>query len=340
MSEAQGTASGATAQATSTHAESTKSAHQSGSTQEAKQVSGNQATPAGQPQGKSATGAADNADKAAQAIQQGRELSTKELAIPVTRIVNGQKVTRPIGEWINVSQLEQASHQRFQQAQVLAKQAQQLIWIAQNDPAQFMKITGKDPNEFSQQQLASWLEEQQLSESEKELKRYKAKEKEDQDRTKQEAAQKQQAEAQAKDTADYNHMVKESLDAWKDSGLPDDPYWGQRMAAEVARHQSQGIPLTWKEAAAIVKHDWITSTQRILDSFQNVEELANHLGEKVLKKLREFEITRITSKQASRQISSQQKRPGQSPVSQKEGQPQFVNEKDYNDRWKKLGYSG
>jgi hypothetical protein len=288
--------------------------------------------------GSSTTGTPDLADKAAEAIEQGRELSQKDLKTPVTRIVNGQRVTKTLNEWINASQLEQASHYRFKEAQRLAQQAQQLIWIAQNNPAEFMRITGKDPNEFSQAQLASWLEEQQMSEEQKELRRLRSEKQQREETEKQRKAQEEQALKQKQDTDEYNAMVKESLAAWQESGLPDDPYFGQRMAAEIARHQAQGFPLTWKEAASIVKHDWISSTQRVLNNLPT-EALVNQLGESILKKLREYEIARITSKQAAKSQSSNS-RPGSNPPASKKQSPQFVNERDYNAYWNKLGYGG
>lgn len=346
MSEVQGTAAPAA---------SANNLPQSGGVSEASKVSGGQpqshqsanghstsgtSAQPGQPvDGKSTTGKPDLADKASQAIQQGRELSQKDLATPVTRIVNGQKVTRTLNEWINASQLEQASHQRFQQANQLAKQAQYLIQLAQQNPDEFMRKTGRDPHEFSQAQLAKWLEEQQMSEEARRLKAAEERLKQYEEAEKQKKLLDEQQALSARETQEYNQMVKESLEAWKESGLPDDPYWGQRMAAEIARHQAQGIELTWKDAAAIVKHDWTQSNRRILDSFPNVEELASFLGEKVLKKLREYEVARITSKQASKSSSSQS-RPGQQPASQKKSQPKFVSQSEYDEYWNKLGYGG
>lgn len=335
MSEVQGSTAAQTADGSTTQSNNQPAAnHQpvnGGSSGNAQGKDGVQ--PSNAVDGKSATGSPDVVDKAAAAIQQGRELSEKEQSILVTRIVNGQKVTRKIGEWIGASQLEQASHQRFQQANQMMQQATQIVNSFKSNPAAFMKNAGIDPDDFAKAHLSQQLEMLGMSEEQRELYQLREEKKSREDRDKFEAQQKQQQDQQSKDTNEYNSMVKESLEAWKESGLPDDEYFGQRMAAQIMKHQAQGIPLTWKEAASIVKHEWTTSTQRVLGNFQSVEELANYLGEPVLKKLRQYEVARVTSRQASK-TSSQ--RPGNSnPASQKTKQPTYLNDREYSDWWAK-----
>lgn len=285
------------------------------------------------PAGASVTGKPDAADKASQANQQGIELSEEQLNIPVTRLINGQKVTKPIKDWIGANQLEQASYERFQKAQQIERDAAQKLELFKRNPAKFMADNGIDPFEFSQATLAQRLEYLGMTEEQRELYQLRFEKQQRDEADKQQKLQDQQRVQQEQDEKEYQSMAKEFLEAWKSSGLPDHPYFGQLTAATMARARTQGIPLTWEKAAAIVKRDFSNTHQNVLASFPTVEALAEYLGEPVLKKLRDYEVARVSAKNS--RSKSSPKRPGGEPASQKAKKQSFVNERDYHDYWER-----
>jgi hypothetical protein len=107
-------------------------------------------------------------------------------------------------------------------------------------------------------------------------------------------------------------LDKEIAQAWGESGLPKTKTFVTQIAQELYGSSMRKQDLTPKEAAAIVKDNWHRDVKETLDQMdaQAIHEL---LGEAVLKKIRKYDVDRISNRTSG---SVTQKGPAHKPASQ------------------------
>jgi DNA-binding ferritin-like protein (Dps family) len=118
-----------------------------------------------------------------------RELGDADMDALVTVQVNGQAQKIPLRDAVKRAQLEQASQAKMREAAQVRNQAMQLIELAKENPRKIFEMTGKNPVEFAESILEEFLQEQQMSPEQKELRDLRAKESERQTVEKEKADQ-------------------------------------------------------------------------------------------------------------------------------------------------------
>jgi hypothetical protein len=107
----------------------------------------------------------------------------------------------------------------------------------------------------------------------------------------------------------------EVVNAWKETGLPKNKYFGSLMAYRMMSHQKRtGQPLQASEAARTVKGEFVSAVKEIVAQMdpQGIQDL---LGADVMAKVRKADIDRVTGKSASN--FGTQNRPDSQSVSEK-----------------------
>lgn len=233
-----------------------------------------------------------------QAERTERILGEGDMDAIVVMKVNGKEERMTVREAMKRSQLASASHQKMQEAAKMAKQAQQLVHLLQNDPAALFREFGKDPAEFAEMILAQKYEQAQMTPEQKEL----AELREERKRW-QEAQENQKKSVAEQRRAQLAQQTMTSLDteigeAFKESGLPKDKFLVSQIAAELLAASKQKIPLTAREAAAKVKARWESSNRAVFEGM-DAQAIQNLLGPKALKILSDFELKKVTEQSAS-----------------------------------------
>lgn len=237
------------------------------------------------------------------------------------------KVSKKLAEQLkNLERGYQAKYQEI--AQMRKEYPQQVMQAFKNNPKEFMSRMGIDPVEFAEATLAEKIEMMGLSPEQlelRELKKYR-------EETEKEKAERQKKEQEEKESAEYNQhyekFQKDFVESWKKTGLTADPYFGQLMAATMLSYSKQGKDLTPDEAAVIVKDRWTEQARGILSTL-DVEQLKSILGDELLKKVREYEIAKVTGKAPG---APKSKEPAKTAVTQKKP----MNELEWREQMKNL----
>lgn len=246
------------------------------------------------------------------------------------------RVPKGLGE--HIKRLEKESQDRFQKAAeerriVDQKEAkiQQLSQLAEKSPKEFIKRFGIDPDEFAEATMTEKFKMMQMTPEQKELAEIKAwkaqRDKEDQERQekdKQEQMSKQEAQL-------YEQTSKSLIEAWKDSNLPWEPWYGMRIMATKMAADSQKLDWTLKQCADKVKSEFEGVVRKVASQLPP-EQFQALLGEDALKKWREYDLKRVTDKTAPKIHSAESRRsPGESPASTKDKKDskRSMNEKEF-----------
>jgi hypothetical protein len=280
---------------------------------------------------KKETKSADEKTKDAKA--EIKRLAEDDLDKVVTLKINGETKEMSVREAIKLTQLEQASRAKMQEAAQYKKQMEQLVGLAKQDPKQFFSLLGVDPYEFAESTLAEKLEllemsdeQRKLLEAEEKLKKYEETEKEM--KARQEREQEEAAIAQESEKLD-----KEIGEAWKASGLPMRKEFVTAIAQEMYGASVRKENLTATEAASRVKESWLRSLTETVKSM-DAEAIHGILGSDTIEKLRDFDIQRVTKKNmASQKFSG----PSNKQASQSNRKSKPLTEQEY-EAWKESLY--
>lgn len=228
-----------------------------------------------------------------------RVLANEDLDALVTVTIDGKKQEMSVREALRLTQLEKASREKFNQADKMEKQAKQFFQWAKQNPRDFLKETGIDPYEFAEATLAEKYEMMNLTDEQKEileLKRYK----ELNEKEKAELKKKQEDEEKSKEELiEREKLDKEIGEAWKESGLPADPYLGAMVAFQMMASSKQNKVLTAKEAASIVKTRYFEGAKSIIEKM-DAQAIRDFFGDGIFKKIRQADLDKITAKAASK----------------------------------------
>lgn len=190
-------------------------------------------------------------------------------------------------------QLAEASNKRFQDAAKKEKQIQAQIEKLKSDPWAAMKEFGMDPREAAEAYLAAQLEEEMMDPRDRELRDLKK-----------ENSQFKQTESEKKKQADQMRMqemtakAQESLQqefigAIQATGLKPSYATVRRMAALMHDAGANGVDLTADQAAQIISEELSGDVSDHLSAYDDAESLAQLLGPERLKKLREWELSKL-----------------------------------------------
>ncbi len=273
-----------------------------------------------------------------------KELAEADLDALVTVKIDGQTKKMTVRELQKLSSLEQVSQKRMQEAATERRRAAQLMQLAKDDPERFFELVGVDASlvdKIAESRLSKKYERMSMSEEERaqaeklerleNFERQEAKSKDEliaqiEDAVGRKAPPElkglskerlQQVLAQAQEN---NNSLKTNLDteigsAWKESGLPKDPYFVQMIAAQMLNHQKRtGEALQAGEAAATVKKNFLSAVRKVSGAM-DPQGILDMLGPETVKKVRSHLVARATGRLPASDETQRANRPGQSPAS-------------------------
>lgn len=313
---------------------------------------------------------APKADPKAAKPPTAKELSEADLDAIVKVKIDGETKEMTVRDLMKIQSLEQVSQKRMNEAAQERRKAAQLMQLAKTNPEKFLELTGIDPDEFATNRLASKYELMQMTPEQRELHELKT-EKEQREQaemqTKSQLIEAIEKLVGQKAPEELKKLPKERLEqilvhqqelerdtrsklddemreGWKDAGLPANKYLVQMMAAQMRNHMLKNReaiasgevkPLQAKEAAAIVKRDFLKAVTEIFETMDpsGIQEI---LGTSVLQKLRDHDVARVTGKLSASKPPQGQPRPGSPPASQKRSKQTPMNEFQAREYMEKL----
>lgn len=270
--------------------------------------------------------------------------------------VDGQEREVSLKELKRLNSLEQASQRRLQEAAKQQKEFQRMVEIARQNPAEYLKQIGKDPDSWAEEILARKYEMAQLSPVERENLEMKSRI-EAQERMELESKKSvideikklsdkvpENLEKYSKeDLANYRDHLNsvnvqaqqalqtEMISAWEETKLPKHKTWANWMAMEMMAHEKRtNEPLQAKDAAVKVKADWLKFNQHIFRQM-DAQAIQEVLGKEIVQKLIDQRIQGVTD-QATTGFQKQNAQPQAASDNQKP----YMNETEYR-AWLKQG---
>lgn len=219
--------------------------------------------------------------------------------------VNGEEQTVSLEELQKGYSTNQAAQQKFQDATLARKQAEEFINILKTDPMAVLSRPelGIDLRQLSEQYLAEQINYEQLTDEQKELmsarqqlqaveQEKRAREQAEHDANLQQLTQQYQEE--------YNTRINTSL---TEAGLPVTEATIRRMAGYMSEALGSDDPaiakLDDKDLVELVREDYINDFKQMFGA-SDAQTLTNILGSDVANKIRQADIEKVTGKPASR----------------------------------------
>ncbi len=283
--------------------------------------------------GQAQPGAKDGKKAAAAKVEE--ELSPDQLDRIVKIKVGGVEQRITVRKALELQQLEQASRQQMTKAAKLEQQVRGLLQKI-DDPREYFKLKGIDPEDFSEATLKEKLQMLQETPEQKEIRELREYKQQREEREKAFREAQEKETMTRKEAAAQEGFNKEFVEAWQDTGLPPDRLFGQFLAAEMLAANSRKEPLSWKEAAGKVKGKFLGSVGEMF-SKMDAAAIQEILGPKVLKSIREFEVSRISSGTTGgnqRLSNSQSRGPGSQAASNGQAKStKKASEQEWNKFW-------
>lgn len=224
-----------------------------------------------------------------------------------------------------IKDYERGIQGKFQETAKMRKEAEELL---KADEMELIKRKGKDPYEWAEELIARKIEELSMSpeqrraaEAEKRLAEYEERERlQREEMERQEYSRREQTYMQQLDT--------EIAEAFKESGLPKHQFYVQQMAAEMLSASKRGEELSAKEAAAKVKGRTNGHIKELIGQLspESVEEL---LGPEILKKIREYEVKKVTANAAPTLDSGKRPTSQEAATSKAKSNSKPMSEREY-----------
>lgn len=193
-----------------------------------------------------------------------------------------------------IKEFERGSREKFQKSAQTEKQLQNLVQSLKANPKAVLSQLGIDPHEFAEMTLAEKLAELQKSPEQRELDELRSFKKQQE-----EAIEAQRKQMEAQEFSKREQTAMQSLDseiakAFAESGLPKRPTFIRMIAGDMRAAALRGEDLTARDAASKIKQDLQSDFRGLLENLEPDAALREYLGEETFKKLREYDVKRIT----------------------------------------------
>lgn len=206
---------------------------------------------------------------------------------------------------------QKAANQKLQEGLKYRKQSEDFVNAMKNpetlvDTLYKMGYTQAQVRQLSEKYLAQVLEDEMMDPKDKELKTTKQRlqEFEKKEQNRKDAEEKQHHEALKKKYAeDYS---KEFIAALQTTKLPPTKGNVGKMAGYIAHAAKIKMPMTANEAAKLVQQDIIQENRHLFKDMTS-EQIIDVVGEDGLKKIREFDISRIKDPSANLKTPEEQR---------------------------------
>ncbi len=198
---------------------------------------------------------------------------------------------------------QKAANKKLQEGLKYRKQSEDFI-KAMKDPGTLvdtlykMGYTQKQVRDLSENYLAQVLEEEMLDPKDRELKTTKQKLQEFEKKESDRKAKEEQAHNDALKKKYAEQYSSEFIEALKTTGLPPTKDMVADMAKYIARAAKIKMPMTAVEAAKLVQEDVVAKNQHLFANM-NPADIVKIVGEDGLKKLREFDVSRLRDPNAN-----------------------------------------
>ncbi len=212
--------------------------------------------------------------------------------------VNGEEIEVDESELVAGYQTRKAADEKFREAAMSKKQAEEFISLLKTNPKKVLEnpALGLDLRQFAEQylyeQLEKELEEDGLTDDQKELRKYKAilEEQENQKKAQQQEEETKQAQAlRDKYTQDYSKQITDALGT---SGLPKSEHTVKRMAFYMHQGLQRGINVSASDVVDMVRQDYINE-QKSLFGGLDADALIKILGDETANKIRKWDVSRV-----------------------------------------------
>lgn len=208
--------------------------------------------------------------------------------------VNGQDMEVSEDELISGYQTRKASDEKFREASMSKKQAEEFIHLLRTNPRKVLSNPdlGIDVRKFAEEFLVEQMEEEMMDPRDRELRdaRKQLQEIEDEKkRVKDESEASQAAELREQYSQEYQTSI---VDALQSSGLPKSEHTVKRMAYYMHQGLKRGMNLGAKDVVSLVKQDYIDE-QKSLYSNLDGDMLLELLGSDVANKIRKHDISKV-----------------------------------------------
>jgi hypothetical protein len=273
--------------------------------------------------------------------------STHEDALVKVKI-DGQEQELSIKELKRLSSLERASQKRMADAARIQQEHKQLMQSLKENPAEALKLAGRDHKKWAEEVLAREYELAQLSPEQRENLELKSRiaaaeradleskagvideirklgHQGDQDLTKfpkEHLANYRDHLANVNAQAEQG-LQKEMIDAWEETKLPKHKTWANWMAMEMMGHEKRtGEPLSAKDAAVKVKADYQKFNRHLLTQM-DAPAIHDWLGKEIVEKLMAHRIQSVTTQAAQGFTQNAPAQPASIP------EKGYMNEREY-----------
>jgi hypothetical protein len=248
--------------------------------------------------------------------------------------VNGSDMEVDEAELIAGYQTRKAADEKFREAAMSRKQAEEFIHMLQVNPLKVLQDPrlGHDARKLAEEFLMSQYEEESMDPRDRELRDAKAQlqaieEEKKRIQTEQEEAQK--AELVEKYQQDIQGQIISTLES---SGLPKSPHTVKRMAYYMHQGLQRGMSLTAQDVVSLVKNDYIQEQKALFGSLDG-ELLIQMLGDDVATKIRKHDISKIKSPQKQLSTPAKQAEGSSRPASKQEKK---MSMEDWKEKMAKL----
>lgn len=208
--------------------------------------------------------------------------------------VNGEEVEVDEDELKAGYQTRKASDEKFREAAMSKKQAEEFIHLLRTNPKKVLSNPdlGIDVRKFAEEFLVEQMEEEMMDPKDRELRDAKRQLEEienEKKRIKEEEESKQAAQLKEKYSQEYQTSIVEALQT---SGLPKSEHTVKRMAYYMHQGLKRGMNLGAKDVVSLVKQDYIDE-QKALYSNLDGDMLVQLLGSDVADKIRKYDVSKV-----------------------------------------------
>lgn len=210
-------------------------------------------------------------------------------------------------------ELEKGSYERFQQAAQIRKQTEALIQAAKTNPAEFLRQTGVDPEEFAKSYVQDRIKYYEMTPTERQLMEANQKLSEYEEEKLQSSKKQEQQVYQQKVEQFQEYFDNQFSQAMTQVNLPKTPQAVKRMAEKLEVYLSNGVPVDIIDVAREIKQDYIDEYNSTLNEWDD-ESFDKALGEKARERVR-MRLTQDVKSPLQRKQSTTQREPSSRPNS-------------------------
>lgn len=201
-------------------------------------------------------------------------------------------------ELVRLAQLGMGAHEKFEQAAMTRKKAEEVLEIIQKNPAEALSKLGFDVRKLAEDFLAESIQQEMLTPEQKKLKDMETQLKKYQDEKAEfDKTQREQqiSTLQTQYEVDIQANIIRAIDA---NRLPKNPKTVARFAEYMLQGVENGVDYDPKDLAPRIRRD-LEEEHRHMYRDSGVEEILKILGEDTLKKIRQYELAKVKSNNAN-----------------------------------------